>query len=150
MHSSTLKKQTLKIYKKFCRKFTIASYLLLYNRKGFYDRLKRYKAMLLPQENDPWRFEAEIGRIQNTLLFQSTMTDTLLADLKNIEKKVTENVGNTNTFSRKYTLMHACASIKNLTEKGAEKDHSERNEDAGLNETEDMKPAASPSTQHDD
>jgi hypothetical protein len=114
--------------------------------------------MIFPQENAPWHFEAEIGRIQNTLVLQGTMTDALLADLENIEKKVMENAGNKIAFSRKYTLMHAFASIKNLTEKdmeksaekGAEKGHSERSEEAGLNEAENIKRDASPSARHDD
>jgi Zn-finger protein len=82
------------------------------------------------------------------------MTDALLADLENIEKKVMENAGNKIAFSRKCTLIHAFDSIKNLTEKstekGTEKGHSERSEESILNETKDVKIDASPSAQHDD
>jgi hypothetical protein len=70
--------------------------------------------MFLPQESDPWRYEAEVGRIQNTILFQCTITDVLLTDLENIEKKVTTNVGNKISFSRKCMLIHALDSIKKL------------------------------------
>jgi hypothetical protein len=107
------KKEILAICKNLLRKFITAAYLFLFDRKSLYDRLSRYKMIILPQENDPWRFESEVGRIQNTLLFQGMITNDLLADLEKVERKIISTAGNKISSSRNYTLIRAVVSIKN-------------------------------------
>jgi hypothetical protein len=111
------KKKIIMLCKKLSRKLKTAFYLLIFNRKGLYERLYRYKSTIFPQANDPWRFEAEIGRIQNTIQFHGTVTDELLADIEKLEKKITLCTAKKINFHRKCTLIHAINSIKNTSAK---------------------------------